>query len=165
MLPRFANEVLSHGSNAVLPHNLDAFWLKTLQKSADDFLDNNFAADQCLDTVDTGDPLLVACVHQLLGTGLETTTEPSADELAEHITVYALSITMESIRRESDIQMTLPTEKDLLSLERIIRFGRTNPQFGQLLKQACILPQGEPATGTNWLGNIKNKILSRLASD
>jgi hypothetical protein len=165
MLPRFANEVLSRGPGAVLPHNLDAFWLKTLQKCSDDFLDSNFAVDQCIDAVDTGDPLLVACVHQILDAGQGPTSDLPVNELAEHVTIYALSITMESIRRESDIQMALPTEKDLLSIDRIVSFGRINPQFGQFLKRACILPQGESTTGSNWFSSIKNKILSRLGSD
>jgi hypothetical protein len=165
MLPRFANEVLSRGSSAVLPHNLDPFWLKTLQKCSDDFLDGNFAVDHCSETVDTGDPLLVACVHQILGSGQGSPRDLPAGELAEHVTVYALSITMESIRRTSDIEMPLPTVADLLSIDRIVEFGQINREFAQFLKRACILPHSDTTAAPSWFDRIKKKILSRIGTD
>ena len=66
MLSRFSNEVLSHGSSAVLPQNLSDHWIKAVQKLCDDFLDSNFAIDQCAEALDMGDPVLVACVHEVL---------------------------------------------------------------------------------------------------
>jgi hypothetical protein len=54
------------GSSAVLPQNLSFDWLKKLQKLSDDFLDNNFAIDQCTETLEMGDPILVSCVHEIL---------------------------------------------------------------------------------------------------
>ncbi|MGA6926954.1 MAG: hypothetical protein WBY88_14795 [Desulfosarcina sp.] len=164
MLSRFSNEVLSHGSDAVLPHNLSDDWLDTLQKLSDDFLDRNFSIDQCTDMLDTGDPILVACVHEVLGRGRGEGPEISTDELAENVTIYALSITMESSRRESDMRMTLPTLENLLTIDRIVQFSRTNPEFGQFLERACIVPEGESPAKENWFRRFGKKIRSRMGN-
>ncbi len=66
MLSRFSNEVLSHGAAAVLPQNLSDYWIMTLQKLCDDYLDSNFSIDQCTESLDMGDPVLVSCVHEVL---------------------------------------------------------------------------------------------------
>lgn len=162
MLSRFSNEVLSRGSSAVLPQNLSDFWLKTLQKRCGDFLDGNFAIDQCTETLDMGDPVLVACVHEVLEYNRRAGLEISAEELAESITIYALSITMETIRRESDIEMTPPTLENLLSIERIVQFGKINPDFGRFLERACIVPENETPAEENWFKRLKKKILARI---
>jgi len=162
MLPRFSNEVLSRGSSAVLPQNLSDDWLTILQKRCDDFLDNNFAVDQCTETVDMGDPLLVACIHEALQRKQKGGSDLSPAEMAENVTIYALSITMESIRRTADIQMPLPTLDDLLSLDRIVAFGKTNPEFGRFLQRACIIPDHGTLDEENWFQRLKKKILTRI---
>ena len=162
MLPRFSNEVLSRGSDAVLPQNLSGDWLNVLQKRCDDFLDNNFAVDQCTEVLDMGDPLLVSCVHEALRQDKRGGPDVSPEEMAEGITIYALSITMETIRRASDIQMPLPTLDNLLSIDRIVAFGKTNPQFGRFLQRACIIPDHSPADESNWFQRLKEKILTRV---
>ena len=149
MLSRFSNEVLSRGSSAVLPQNLSEAWLTILQKRCDDFLDNNFAVDQCTETADMGDPLLVACVHEALQQKQRGGSDLSPAEMAENVTIYALSITMESIRRTADIQMPLPALDNLLSIERIVAFGKTNPEFGRFLQGACIIRDHSPANEEN----------------
>jgi len=136
--------------------------LKTLQKHCDDFLDRNFAVDQCTETLDTGDPLLVACIHEVLQHSRPSGPELSAGELAENITVYALSITMETIRRSSQIEMSAPTLDNLLSIDRIVAFGKINPEFGEFLQRACILPEGDSAGEANWFQRLKKKILDQF---
>jgi hypothetical protein len=163
MLSRFSNEVLSRGANAVLPQNLNDFWLKTLQRLAGDFLDNNFVVDQCTASLDMGDPLLVACVHEVRAYDRSAKREISAEKLAEYITIYALSLTMETIRRESDIEMTLPTMENLLSIDRIVQFGRINPDFGRFLERTCIVPQNGKPIEKSWFKQLKQKILSRVS--
>ena len=164
LLSRFSNEVLSRGPGAVLPQNLNDFWLKTIQKLCDDFLDRNFAVDQCTPTLDMGDPVLVTCVHEALRRKQGQSAEISADELAEHVTIYALSVTMETIRRESDIQMALPSMEDLLSIDRIVQFGKINPDFGRFLERACIISENEVSGEENWFQRLKKKILSRISN-
>ena len=165
MLSRFSNEVLSRGSSAVLPQNLSDFWLKTLQKLSGDFLDGNFAIDHCIDTLDMGDPVLVSCVHEVLGYNRSNGSEISTEELAENVTIYALSITMETIRRESDIEMTPPTLENLLSIDRIVQFGKINPDFGQFLERACIVPENETPAEKGWFKRLKKKIRSRITEN
>lgn len=162
MLSKFSNEVLSHGSNAVLPQNLSDFWLSRLQQLSDDFLDGNFSIDQCADVQDTGDPILVACVHEVLRHNRKDGAKISTDELAESVTIYALSITMETTRRESDLQLTPPTLDNLLAVDRIVQFGKTNPDFGRFLERACIVPEGKTTAEENWFGRLRKKIRSRL---
>ena len=162
MLSRFSNEVLSHGAGAVLPQNLSDHWIKTLQKLCDDFLDSNFAIDQCTEALDMGDPVLVSCVHEVLHSKQKAGADISAEEMAEKITIYALSITMETIRRESGIKMPTPTLENLLSIERIVQFGKINPDFGQFLKRACIAPKNDLPAEESWLQRLKKKILSRI---
>lgn len=165
MLSRFSNEVLSHGPDAVLPQNLNDAWLKILQKRCDDFLDTNFAVDQCSEKLDMGDPVLVACVHEVLRHNRHSGEDVTAGVLAENITIYALSITMETIRRETDMAMDPPTLEDLLSIDRIVAFGRLNPDFGRFLERACILPEDAAPGETGWFQRLKRKILSRIASN
>ncbi|BBO70848.1 hypothetical protein DSCA_47780 [Desulfosarcina alkanivorans] len=162
MLSRFSNEVLSRGSGAVLPQNLSIDWLRRLQKLSEDFLDNNFAIDQCTETLEMGDPVLVSCVHEILRYNRGNGTELSSGELAESVTIYALSITMESIRRESDIEMTPPTLENLLSIDRIVQFGKINPEFGRFLERACIAPDSQPPAEESWFQRLKNKIRARI---
>lgn len=164
MLSRFSNEVLSHGSSAVLPQNLSDYWLKALQKLCDDFLDSNFAIDQCTETLDSGDPVIVSCVHEVLHAKQGIGPELSAEEMAEKVTIYALSITMESIRRESGIKMPTPTLENLLSIDRIVQFAKINPDFGQFLERACIAPETETPAEKSWLQQLKSKILSLISS-
>jgi hypothetical protein len=163
MLSRFSNEVLSRGPNAVLPQNLSDFWLKTIQKHCDDFLDSNFTVDQCTETLDMGDPLLVACIHEVLHHNQRNTSpEISAEELAGMITIYALSITMETIRRESDMELPPPTLENLLSVDRIVQFGKINPDFGQFLKRSCVVHENETPAKESWFTQLKKKIISRI---
>ena len=162
MLSKFSNEVLSRGPSAVLPQNLSDFWLKALQKISDDFLDNNFAIDQCTETPATGNPVLVSCVHELLRDNRSNRPEITTEELAENVTIYTLSITMETIRRESDMEMTPPTLENLLSIDRIVQFGKINPDFGRFLEQTCIVPENKTPAEASWFNRLKKKILSRI---
>lgn len=164
MLSRFSNEVLSQGPSAVLPHHLSEVWLKRLQKLCDDFLDRNFAVDQCTESLEMGDPVLVACVHEVLRHNRGDRVDLSAEELAENVTIFALSITMESIRRESEMVMAPPTLENLLSLDRIVDFGKINPDFGQFLRGACIVPEVRSSEVENWFQRLKRKIFTRITN-
>jgi hypothetical protein len=69
---------------------------------------------------------------------------------------------MESIRRESDMEMTPPTLENLLSIDRIVQFGRINPEFGRFLEQACIVPDNPMPDEDSWFQRLKKKIRSRI---
>ena len=155
MLSRFNNEVLSYGPTAVLPQNLNSNWIKKLQKITDDFLDSNFALDECKDPRDIGDPILMACVYEILGFQQRDSADVSPIEMAEKMAIYSLSILMESVNRESDIRLEPPNLDDILSMDRIMSFKDKNPEFVKVLKQACIIQNSEKG----WFQNIKDKLL------
>ena len=155
MLSRFNNEVLSYGPTAVLPQNLNSIWFKKLQKITDDFLDSNFALDECKDPRDIGDPILMACVYEILGFQQRDSADVSPKEMAEKMAIYSLSILMESVNRESDIGLEPPNLDDILSMDRIMAFRDKNPEFVKVLKHACIIQNSEKG----WFQNIKDKLL------
>jgi len=156
MLSRFNNEVLSYGPTAVLPQNLNSAWIKRLQKIADDFLDSNFSLDECKDPRDVGDPILAACVYEILSYQRGDNAEVSAKNLAEKMAIYSLSVLMESVDRESPIGLEPPNLDNVLSMDRIMGFKDRNPEFVKVLRQACIIQNSEKG----WFQNIKERLLS-----
>jgi hypothetical protein len=155
MLSRFNNEVLSYGPSAVLPQNLNGEWIKILQKMADDFLDTNFDLNECKDPRHIGDPVLTACVYELARYQTGGDVDFTPREMAEKLAIYALAITMESVNRESNIGLEAPNLDNVLSMDRIIAYKDVNPDFVQILKQACILRNSEKG----WFKNIKDRLL------
>jgi hypothetical protein len=159
MLTQFYNEVWSYGPVAVLPQNLNDRWLQSLQKAADDFLDSNFRLDECKEPQDIGDPILSACVLEILKYQHGENFKIAPKKMAEKVVVYALSIMMESVKRESDIVLDPPNLDDILSVDRIIAHKKKNPQFVNALKQACIIRESEKG----WFQNIKEKLFSSVS--
>ena len=155
MLSRFNNEVLSYGPTAVLPQNLNSTWMKRLQKMADDFLDSNFVQHECKDPSDIGDPILTACVYEILSFQQIDSAGLAPKDMAEKMAIYSLSILMESVHRESNIGLEPPDLSNVLSMDRIIEFKDKNPEFVKVLKQACIIQNAEKG----WFQNIKDKLL------
>ena len=155
MLSRFNNEVLSYGPTAVLPQNLNSTWINNLQKIADDFLDSNFSLHECKDPRDVGDPVLMACVYEILGFQQGDRVDVSPKEMGEKMAIYSLSILMEFVNRESNIGLEPPDLDNVLSMDRIMAFKDKNPEFVKVLKQACIIQNSEKG----WFQNIKDKLL------
>ena len=155
MLPKFNNEVLSKGSDAVLPQNLSRDWLYTLQNIAEEFLENNFSLDECRESQDVADPILSTCVYEILTHQHGDIVDVSIQEMVEMIAIYAISIIMEAVDRESDIRLDPPDLDNILSIDRIITYKTINPKFITLLEQACIIRNADK----KWFQNIKEKIL------
>jgi hypothetical protein len=156
MLSQFNNEVLSYGPTAVLPQNLNSTWMMKLQKASDEFLDSNFDLNECKDPRDIGDPVLMACVYEILAFQAGGHIDVTPDDMAEKMTIYALSIIMEAVQREDNIGLKTPNLDNILSMDRIIAFKKTNPDFIDFLKQACIVRNSDKG----WFKNIKEKLLS-----
>jgi hypothetical protein len=156
MLSQFNNEVLSYGPTSVLPQNLNTAWLIKMQKVADEFLDSNFDLHECKDPRDVGDPILMTCVYEILAYQAGEHVDVTPDEMAEKMTIYALSIIMEAVHREDNIGLDIPNLDNILSMDRIIAFKKTNPEFIEFLKQVCIVRNSEKG----WFQNIKEKLLS-----
>jgi hypothetical protein len=138
LLSKFANEVLSEGPSAVLPQNLSLEWLVKIQKMADDFLDLNFVSNNCEDVGDSVDPILSACVSEILTYHQEGTTEISADDLIKKITIYAIQITIETIRRQSGIAVDHPSLEDIFDLNRMTELSDLFPEMEQFFDRVCL---------------------------
>ena len=158
MLSQFYTEVLSYGPTAVLPQNLNAHWLDRLQRIADDFLDSNFRLGECKTTDEVGDPVLSACVYSILKFCYGDAFDLTPKEMAEKIVIYSLSVTMETAYRNLNFKLTPPSLENILSMERIIAYKETNPEFVDVLKQACIIRESEKG----WFQNIKEKFLTSV---
>ncbi len=158
MLSEFYNEVLAFGPVAVLPQNLNNKWIQRLQKMADNFLDSNFNLQTCTDAKEVGDPVLAACVYEILRYQYADQSDLTPKEMAEKMVIYALSITMESINRNDDFGLKPPNLDNILSMDRILSYKSIQPEFIQLLKDACIIRESEKG----WFQNIKEKLISGI---
>ena len=138
LLSKFANEVLSRGAEALLPHNLSLYWLTTLQKMADDFLDLNFQNADCSDVGDDVDPILSACVSEILSHRQGGSTEIAPDELIKKITIYSIHITIETIRRESGSDLQPTTVDTLLDADRLAELSNDYPEMANFLDRVCL---------------------------
>jgi hypothetical protein len=156
MLSEFYNEVLGFGPVAVLPQNLNEKWIQRLQKMADDFFDSNFNLYECRDVREIGDPVMAACVYEILRYQHGEQLDFTPQEMAEKVVIYALSITMETVNRESDYGLKPPSLDNILLMDRILSYKKKKPEFVDLLKEACIIREADKG----WFQNIKDKFLS-----
>ena len=158
MLSKFNNEVLLKGPAAVLPQNLDTQWLYRLQTVAEDFLERNFSLDECKEPQDVADPLLTVCVLEILRHHHADIDNIPTEKMIENMAIYAISIVMEAVHREDDIGLEPPDLDNILSLERMVAFKKINPDFYELLKQACVIRNADKGR----FDHIKEKILSKV---
>ncbi|UCD88573.1 MAG: hypothetical protein JSW04_08850 [Desulfobacterales bacterium] len=154
MLSKFNNQVLSQGPDAVLPQNLSAEWLNVLQKMAEDFLDSSYDLDECKEPGDVADPVLTVCVLEILRSQPDVKSDIPDRDILEKVTIYSLSLIMETVHREVDIGLKPPTLENILSWDRIIKLKDSNPDFIQMLEQACIYRGSK----TGWFHKIKGTV-------
>ena len=158
MLSEFYNEVLTYGPVAVLPQNLNDKWIQRLQKLVVVFLDSDFNLHTCTDAREIGDPVLAACVYEILRYQYSDKYDLTPKEMAEKLVIYALSITMESANRKTDFGLEPPSLDNILSMDRILSYKQTRPEFVELLKEACIIRESDKG----WFQNIKQKLISGI---
>ena len=138
LLSKFANEVLSRGASALLPQNLSAQWLENIQKMADDFLDVNFESESCSEVGDDADPILSACVSEILSYQQAGVTEISRDDLIKKITIYAIQITIETIRRQSGIDVEPPSLENIFDSGYLAELKDSYPDLAQFYDSVCL---------------------------
>ena len=138
LLSKFGNEVLSKGPEAVLPQNLTPEWLKTIQKMADDFLDANFDGENCRWTGFAVDPVLSACVSEILSYLNDGNVEIQERELFEKLTMYSLAVTVETVSKETAIGLAAPTLDNIFDRQRFRDLKRIKPEFGPILEIVCL---------------------------
>ena len=138
LLSKFGNEVLSKGATAVLPQNLTYEWLGRIQKMADEFLDANFDGDQCKYNDFAVDSILSACVSEILSYQNNGYVDIQERDMFEKLTMYALSVTIESVGKEADVGLDQPTLEDIFDLNRFTQFRQIKPELGAILDTICL---------------------------
>jgi hypothetical protein len=137
-LSRFANEVLSKGPDAVLPQNLDLFWLKKIQKIADHYLDTGFESNDCENIGTIKDPIITACVYEICRSQNIDEIDIPKNKFIKYATIYLVCITMETVRRESGIQVDLPNLENIFSEGWINKLKTSNPELADFFKRVCL---------------------------
>ncbi len=138
LLSKFGNEVLSKGPQSVLPQNLSLEWLARIQKMADSFLDTHFDEELCRYDGFTADPILTACVSEITRYQNHGSVEIQEREMFDKLTMYALAVTIETVRKEATVSLPVPTLDDIFDKARYQDIENTLPHFGAILKFVCL---------------------------
>lgn len=144
MINQFIDKVISQGAVAALPQNLDTEWLDRIYIAAKNFLKT--AAGQNQEQSDAeflGDDnslIMLSAVtdiaqHQKGYSPEEKTFELPEEELFEYISCYSLSIIIESIARETDVEIEPPTLNNIFDRERLFEVESSIPEITKLLNQ------------------------------
>ena len=138
LLSKFNNEVLSKGPQAVLPQNLTSEWLIRIQKMVDDFLDTNFEEGGCRQENFTADPILSTCVSEILHHLKGDRIDVQGNDMFEKLTLYSLSVTVESIGKEVDINLPPPTLETIFDKQRLQDIVGIRPEFELIIQTICM---------------------------
>ena len=138
LLSKFGNEVLARGPESVLPQNLTAKWLERIQQMADNFLDAHFDEHKCRWDGFTADPILTACVSEIIRYQNHGSVEIQEREMFDKLTMYALAVTMETVRSEATVSLPVPSLHDIFDRSRYQEIKNILPQFGSILDFVCL---------------------------
>ena len=138
LLSKLGNEILSRGPEAVLPQNLSPEWLGRIQKMADEFLDTNFEGDDCRKDDFTADPVLSACVLEILRHLKDGKVDVQEKEMFEKLTLYALSVTVETVAKQKAIDLEPPTLATIFDKSRLRDIVNIRPEFDTIIKIVCM---------------------------
>jgi hypothetical protein len=138
LLSKLGNEVLSGGPEAVLPQNLSPEWLGRIQKMADEFLDTNFEGDDCRKDNFTANPVLSACVLEILRHLKDGKVDVQEKEMFEKLTLYALSVTVETVTKQRAIALEPPTLATIFDRRRLQEIVNIRPEFETIIKIVCM---------------------------
>jgi hypothetical protein len=87
---------------------------------------------------DVADPILTACVSEILAYQQGGTSEIAPDDLIKKITIYSIQITIETIRRESGNDMQRPTLENILDTEQLAELNTVYPDMANFLNRVCL---------------------------
>ncbi len=151
MLNQFMDEVVANGPEALLPQNLEDQWLDMIYTASKLFIRTAAVPEEEkekkeYDFTDLYSNLMLTSVMEIMyyqkGVIIKSSkiTVPEA-EIYEYILCYAMSIVYESIRREADIVIPLPTLDTILDRERLFEIEQSNPELTDIL-QKIVLEEG-----------------------
>ena len=138
LLSKLGNEVLSRGPEAVLPQNLNPEWLVRIQKMADEFLDTNFEDGDCRKSNFTADPVLSACVLEILRHLKDGKVDVQEKEMFEKLTLYALSVTVETVAKQKAFDLKPPTLATIFDKRRLQEIVKIRPEFEPIITIICM---------------------------
>ena len=138
LLSKLGNEVLSRGPEAVLPQNLSPEWLGRIQKMADEFLDTIFEAGDCRKGNFTADPVLSACVLEILRHLKDGKVDVQEKEMFEKLTLYALSVTVETVAKQKAFDLKPPTLATIFDKRRLQEIVKIRPEFEPIITIICM---------------------------
>ena len=156
MLAKLNNELLGLGPSAVLPQNLSDGWLAVLQERAEAYLDATYDLEVCRQPSDDADPMLIACVVEIYRDGSRRSAPIAPEKLGELLTLYSLSLIIESAVRRHGLAAPRPEVKDFFSWDRIVALSNEIPELSDFLKQACMLKSSK----SGWFEALKTKLRS-----
>ncbi len=153
MINQFIDQVISKGADAALPQNLNEEWLDKIYIAAKNFLKT--AAGNTPDQSDAeflGDDnslIMLSAVtdiaqHQKGYSPDEKTFELPEEELFEYISCYSLSVIIESIVRETEIDIEPPTLESIFDRERLFEVELKIPDITKLLNQLILEDDQQP---------------------
>jgi hypothetical protein len=140
---QFSREVLRRGAPAVLPQHLSDRWLDALLEEAERFTSGGEDAEDKGDAEeeetceeegdvkeqDSGDDIFTGLLGAVLALLMEQQEHPDKLEIAtrtlfQHMNLYILALTAETISRRSDIWLEPPTVANIFDPERAVRARR-----------------------------------------
>lgn len=151
MLNQYMDEVVANGPEALLPQNLDDQWLDMIYAASKLFirtaaLPAEEKKKKEYDFSDLYSNLMLTSVMEIMyhqkGIIIKSSkiTVPET-EIYEYILCYAMSVVYESIRREADIVIPLPTLATIFDPERLFEIEQSNPELTDFL-QKIVLEDG-----------------------
>ena len=147
MINQFIDEVISTGPESTLPQNLETVWLDRIYIAAKNYLktaagskpeqqDEEFLGDDYSLVMLSA---VTEIAHQQAGyTPDDKTFEIPEDVLFEYISCYALSIMLESIAREGNIDIVVPTIESIFDRERLYETEENNPEITEVLNSIIL---------------------------
>lgn len=153
MVNEFIDQVISKGADAALPHNLEEEWLERIYIAAKSFLKTAAGKNQeQSDAEFLGDDnslIMLSAVTDIAQhikgySPDEKTFELPEEELFEYISCYSLSIIIESIVRETDIEIDPPTMETIFDRDRLFDVEIKIPEITKLLNQLILEDEADP---------------------
>jgi hypothetical protein len=147
MINQYIDEVVSQGADAVLPQNLEGKWLDVIYVAAKNFLSIALAkkSDVPEEEVLGDEPsmMMLSSVveifqHQKGYTSGNMPLEIPEEEMFECITCYALAVVLESIARESDIELPFPDTENIFERDRLFQVEQDHPELTVLLNKIVL---------------------------
>jgi hypothetical protein len=144
MINQFIDEVISKGAESILPQNLDDKWLDITYVASRNFLKIAAGMESMKseeDVLSDENSLIMLtsiteiAQHQAGYSPSENAYEIPEDLIFEYISCYAMATILESIARESKLEIEQPTLENIFTQERLFEIEQKHPEITELLNK------------------------------